>query len=81
MLNLFNLKILNQNDFMTVAKGGIYLSTTGKKKFFEHYEKMVGQYQGDIPTPNQKIGFRKQFQEQVRRLILIIQDKLPLSSL
>lgn len=81
MLNLFNLKILNRDDFMNVAKGGIYLSISGKQKFFGQYEKMVGQYQGEIPVSDQKTGFRKMFQDQVRRLMLIIQDKLPLASL
>ena len=77
MLNLFNLKILNQTDFNEVGKGGIYLSIAGKKKFFVQYERMVGQYQGEVPDPKRKIGFRKAFQEQVGLLAKTIKAGVP----
>ncbi|MBN2414938.1 CRISPR-associated endonuclease Cas1 [bacterium] len=37
MQRLFNLSILNEMDFETVGKGGVYLSISGKKKFFIQY--------------------------------------------
>lgn len=68
MLNLFNLNILNEQDFTTVGKGGIYLSTSGKKKFFEQYERMVGQYKGEVPQTKSTGIFRRAFQQQVENL-------------
>jgi len=44
MLSLFNRNILSADDFMNVGSGGIYLSPSGKKKFFIHYERLVGLY-------------------------------------
>ena len=69
MTNLFNMKVLNKNDFQVVAKGGIYLSASGKKKFFGQYERMVGCYEGEVPNPKRKSGYRKLFQDQVNLLV------------
>jgi len=67
-LNLFNLKILNENDFMKPPKGGVYLNTEGKRKFFVQYEKMLGQTPSATDTAGAQQGFRAIFQQQIRKL-------------
>jgi len=72
MLRLFNLNILTKNDFHKVGKGGVYLSITGKKKFFIQYEKMVGRYKGETSIDPETGLFRKQFQDEVNKLMKMV---------
>ena len=67
-LKLFNLNILNENDFSNVAQNGIYLANSGKIKFFKQYEKMAGTYMSDDNPQASGKGFRKEFQKQVQNL-------------
>jgi len=71
-LNLFNLGILKEEDFYSPPEGGVYLSISGKKKFFIQYEKMVGQYTGVAATAEDKGGFKKIFQQRVSDLVHLI---------
>lgn len=72
-LNLFNLGTLKTEDFDTLPRGeGVYLGTTGKKKFFTHYEKMLGQYQSDTDQADKKPGFRVIFQQRIYELANMI---------
>ena len=75
MLNLFNLSILNEQDFSPVPEGGVYLSNEGKKKFFIHYEKTVGHYKGLMPDKNPDAIYRKLFQEQIANLVSAIKEE------
>lgn len=81
MLNLFNLSILNEDDFTEVAKGGIYLSTSGKKKFFVQYEKLAGHYKGQMPMKEDQDAFRRDFQKTVAQLSKIVKGKAAPDSL
>jgi len=47
-LNLFNLGIMEKTDFMNTPGDGVYMNTSGKKKFFEQYEKMLGEHAGHM---------------------------------
>jgi CRISPR-associated protein Cas1 len=72
-LNLFNLKIVNEQDFYHPPEGGTWLNTSGRRKFFENYEKMAGKIHGATPRENEKAGFRQIFQKRVAELARIIQ--------
>jgi CRISPR-associated protein Cas1 len=76
-LNLFNTHVVTNGDFFTPPRGGVYMNTSGKKKFFEHYEKMLGEYvgqltigppAGDSRSSTGKRSFRAIFQQQVQAL-------------
>ncbi len=69
MQRLFNLNILGAEDFETVGRGGVYLSISGKKKFFGQYEKMTGRYRGETTIDPEAGSFRKQFQDEVGQLM------------
>jgi len=75
MLTLFNLRILDQPDFKAMPRGGIYLTESGKRKFIEHYEKMLGSYQDDLPQENDQPKYRAAFQQQVAHLAKCIKDE------
>jgi CRISP-associated protein Cas1 len=77
MLKLFDLGVLDQTDFETVAKGGVYLSAGGKKKFFLHYEKLAGKYRGDTPGEEPGGSFRRMFQDQAAALAATVKDDKP----
>jgi len=66
--------MLKADDFTEVGKGGIYLSTSGKKKFFQQYERMAGRYKGQVPHQKNSGTFRRIFQMQVENLIKAIKD-------
>ncbi len=78
MLRLFNLGILQAEDFAPVAKKGIYLITSGKKKFFRQYEKMAGGYRGETLKKDPGGLFRRAFQAQVQALIKTIMNDAPI---
>ncbi len=69
---LFNKNIMNEADFFKHPSGGMYLNTSGKKKFFLHYEKLLGEILPEENLPA-KTGYFPTFQEQIRRLIKSIQ--------
>jgi len=78
MLRLFNLNILKKDDFEPAGRGGIYLSASGKKKFFQQYEAMVGSYKGESETKPRPGMFRRAFQTQVANLAKTIAHDEPL---
>jgi CRISPR-associated protein Cas1 len=67
-LNLFNLGSMTQQDFAPQAAGGIYLNTSGKKKFFVQYERMLGELAAATDTAEKPSGFRAIFQNQITQL-------------
>lgn len=67
-LNLFNLGVMNADDFSPVPEGGIYLATSGKKKFFTHYERLLGQFRSDTDTAAKKPAYRAVFQQRIAEL-------------
>lgn len=73
-LNLFNLGILTENDFYPLPEGGIYLGISGKKKFFTHYERMLGEFMGATDIAEKKKGFRAVFQKRIMELAKKIQS-------
>ncbi len=73
-LSLFNKGILKQDDFYSPKEGGVYLNTTGKQKFFKHYETMLGKMPGSTSTAQTKPGFRAIFQKQIAALAHAIQE-------
>lgn len=78
MLRLFNLNILNEQDFMPVPKGGIYLNTTGKVKFFKQYEKMLGMFTSEVEAAAPRASFRALLQKQVYNLAHCLKETKPL---
>jgi len=74
MIKMFNLGVLNSDDFEPVHGGGIYLSTTGQRKFFKNYEKLTGDYTGDAETVDVERKYRHIFQECVNSLRKAIID-------
>lgn len=75
-LNLFNLGILQEKDFVN-RHGGYYLDTEGKKKFFQHFEKMLGEYTATVDTQIEKKGIRAVFQQQVNSMMKAVLDEAP----
>lgn len=73
-LNLFNLNILNQSDFFSPHKGGVYLNISGKKKFFQQYEHMIGEYDSATDSAEKPKSYRSVFQKQVQALMNSIQN-------
>jgi CRISPR-associated protein Cas1 len=74
-LNLFNLGIVNNEDFYPVPEGGIYLNASGKKKFFAQYERMMGEIPSATDTADKVKGFRAQLQDRLNDLIQLIRIK------
>lgn len=68
-LNLFNLKILQPEDFVNLPRGGVHMNTGGKRKFFTEYEKMLGQLAGETDTADTVRGFRTVFQQQIEKMM------------
>jgi hypothetical protein len=61
---------------------GVYLNTSGKKKFFIQYERMLGELAGATDTANKARGFRAVFQDQIANLskaVLQGSDYVPFS--
>ncbi len=67
-LNLFNLGSMTQQDFAAQPEGGIYLNTAGKKKFFQQYERMLGEWAADTDSADKPRSFRAAFQDQIAKL-------------
>ncbi|RMG21470.1 MAG: CRISPR-associated endonuclease Cas1 [Methanobacteriota archaeon] len=77
---LFNKGVFEQSDFyhpISTAKHGeraVYLNTSGKRKFFLHYENALNEITPDVKTGD---GFFPIFQCQVNNLIHAIQNNSP----
>jgi len=65
-IQAFNQGIFCQADFSRSPEGGVLMNTTGKKKFFQQYQKMAGKYSG-AATPRDE-GFRPKFQNRIQQL-------------
>lgn len=72
-LKLFNLDILKSEDFQPVPGGGIYLATSGKRKFFTYYEETAGEWSSATDTIEKPKKFRAHFQQRIRELVQAIQ--------
>jgi CRISPR-associated protein Cas1 len=78
--SLFNKGVFEEADFFNPSSPrdsstvAVYLSTAGKKKFFLHYEKSLGEIS---PAPETGEGFFPLFQRQIQDLIRSIQDNTP----
>ncbi len=76
-LNLFNLNVLNTDDFYRPAKGGVLLNYSGKVKFFQHYERMLGEYgSATQPVPETSKTFRTVFQQRMQALAKALNDEV-----
>lgn len=73
---LFNQNILRESDFSQPPAGGVFLSTSGKQKFFTHYQKLLGEISPE-DSPGENKGYLSLFQRQVNRLIHSIQENAP----
>jgi len=71
-LNLFNQGIVSQDDFRKVAEAGIYLNDSGKRKFFQYYEKVAGKYIGAAATKPVETGVRTRYQNRIKEIVKII---------
>lgn len=69
VLNLFNLKILQAEDFVNLPRGGLHMNNEGKRKFFTEYEKMLGRLAGETDTADTARGFRTVFQQQIEQMM------------
>jgi CRISPR-associated protein Cas1 len=78
-IQAFNQGIFNSDDFSRPAEGGVMLNTTGKKKFFQQYEKLAGRYSGAVARQNR--GFRVQFQQRIRELAKLVGTIQPMQPL
>ena len=77
MVSMFNLRILTKEDFTEIlSHGGIYLSESGKRKFFRQYEKTMGVYQTEEELPTGK-GYRSILQDQVKSLVRTLKEDVP----
>lgn len=79
-LNLFNLTILDEQDFYQLPEGGIYMNTSGKQKFFKQYAKMAGKIKGAADTEKNLAGFRVIFQKRVAALVREIRFAEPVEA-
>ena len=75
-LTLFNKQIVEDADFYRPATGGVYLSTSGKRKFFTHYQSMLGEISSGLlmPAPESE-GYSSLFQRQAERLVKSLQSE------
>ncbi len=69
-IQAFNQGIFLETDFSRTPEGGVMLNIAGKKKFFQHYEKLAGRYVGAV-APQQK-GFRSEFQRRIHELSKLV---------
>lgn len=76
-LSLFNLGNFTEADFYKPPKGGIYLNTAGKRKFFIGYEKRLGRFRSATDGSSGQDGFRKIFQQQISNLSKTILTNTP----
>ena len=74
-LNLFNRGILTQEDFVDRGKNGVYLNSSGKRKFFVHYEKMLGK--PSVLNAGMGTTFRAVFQQQIAALMKTVLEGIP----
>ncbi len=75
-LNLFNLNILQEDDFYKPPKGGVYLNISGKKKFFKQYEKILGEYASDTDAAEKAKSYRAIFQKQIQKFAKALQGEI-----
>jgi len=76
-LFLFNHQMMDEKDFAQIAEGGVYLNTSGKAKFFRHYENMLGKLIADSDQADTHRGFRSAFQQQIYALAKTVQHDQP----
>jgi CRISPR-associated protein Cas1 len=74
-LNLFNMNILSSDDFFNPPRGGVYLNISGKRKFFQHYERILGEYLPSVGIEPKPKAFRAIFQQQVQALAKVVQGE------
>jgi len=80
-LNLFNRSVFAEGDFYKPPAGGVYMNNSGKKKFFRHFEALLGEAREvvneqnivDNQTPNK--SYYRIYQEQIRRLINAVKEE------
>lgn len=73
-LHLFNNKILTMEDFRPAEQNGIYLTSDGIKKYFQHYEqRMKAPLKPDTSEPT--ITLRSIMRQQVRRMATSLQNR------
>jgi len=78
--SLFNKGVFEEADFFKPASPqgsstpAVYLSTSGKRKFFLHYEKTLGEISPELKSGE---GFFPLFQRQIQGLIRAIQEDAP----
>ena len=74
-LKLFNTGVFTKNDFYKPSTGGIYMNTSGKKKFFTHYEKVLGKLDDEFSPDIPEKGFRHRFQQHLSELARKIEEQ------
>jgi CRISPR-associated protein Cas1 len=77
-LHLFNRDVFTPEDFQKAPTAGVYLNREGQKKFFNSYERYLGDYGDQAPSGNghtASVGhFRSIFKAQAHKLAKAIQE-------
>lgn len=73
---LFNKGILRETDFFKPTGGGVYLNTSGKRKYLEHYQNALGELFPTNQTGGKK-GYIGVFQQQIGYLTDAIKEGIP----
>lgn len=78
-VNLFNRSVFDANDFYKPPTGGVYMNNSGKKKFFRHFEALLGEASEIVNdekdadagagAENRSKSYYRIFQGQIRKLI------------
>jgi CRISPR-associated protein Cas1 len=72
-LHLFNQNVFTTADFQSTGAGGVHLNRDGQKKFFQGYERYLGEYR-DQPLSGSVGKFRQHFKNQAQKLAKAIQE-------
>ncbi len=80
-VSLFNRGVFRPDDFYAVPEGSIHMNNAGKRKFFQHYENILGQYETKLEEEAEGKNFRALFRKQIYALAATIQEGKPFAVL
>lgn len=75
-LRLFNLNMLKESDFLTTGQGAVYLNNSGKRKFFEQYEALMGEYVSAADQEERSKSFRVVLQQRAHALARCVRENI-----
>jgi CRISPR-associated protein Cas1 len=77
MVNLFSLGSMKESDFAAQPRGGIYLSQSGKEKFFKQYEQVMGSHEGASQEAGQKSKGRSVMASLIKDTVHAVEKRDP----